>query len=123
MGADKEEYDGNTKQELLGWRILITIVDLLPHVEVVIGAGIELERDAPHPMEHEERAKHIADVGQSPWGFLWDTRDDIVEDLESSDADEVDSPRSCSKNSFRVSLLIASIFFVHGVRSVDGEEI
>ena len=66
MGADKEEYDGNTKQELLGWRILITIVDLLPHVEVVIGAGVELERDAPHPMEHEERAKHITDVGQSP---------------------------------------------------------
>jgi len=66
VGADKEEYDGNTKQELLGRRVLITIVDLLPHVEVVVGAGVELERNAPHPMEHEERAKHIADVGQSP---------------------------------------------------------
>lgn len=66
VGADKEKYDGNTEQELLGWRVLITIVDLLPHIEVVVGTGIELERNAPHPMEHEERAKHIADVGQSP---------------------------------------------------------
>ena len=66
MGAEEEEHDGDAEQELLGGRVLVAIVDLLPHVEVIVGTSVELERDAPHPMEHEERAKHIADVGQSP---------------------------------------------------------
>lgn len=66
VGADKEEHNRNAEQELLGRSVLITVVNLLPHVEIIVGAGVELERDAPHPMKHEEGAKHIADVGQSP---------------------------------------------------------
>lgn len=66
MGADKEEHDGNTEKKLLGWGVLITVVDLLPHVEIIVSPGVELERNAPHPVKHEEGAKHITDVGQSP---------------------------------------------------------
>lgn len=66
VGAEKEEHDGHAEQELLGRRILVPVVDLLPHVEVIVGTGVELERDAPHPVKHEERAEHIADVGQGP---------------------------------------------------------
>lgn len=66
VGAEKEEHDGYGEQELLGGGVLVAVVDLLPHVEVIVGTSVELERDAPHPMEHEERAEHIADVGESP---------------------------------------------------------
>ena len=52
MRAEEEEDDGYAKQELLGWRILIPIVDLLPHIEVIVGTGVEFKRNAAHPVEH-----------------------------------------------------------------------
>ena len=70
VGAEEEEYNGHTKQELLGRGILVAIVDLLPHIEIVIGASVELERNAPHPVEHEEGAEHVADVGEGPRSLL-----------------------------------------------------
>ena len=66
VGAEEEKYNGHTKQELLGRGILVAIVDLLPHIEIVVSTGIEFEWDAPHPVEHEERAEHVADVGKRP---------------------------------------------------------
>lgn len=66
VGADEEQNNRDAEQELLGRSVLIAVVNLLPHVEVIVGASVELERDAPHPMKHEEGAKHITDVGQSP---------------------------------------------------------
>lgn len=66
MGAEEEEHNGHTEQELLGRCVLVSIVDLLPHVEIIIGASVELEGDAPHPVKHKEGAEHIADVGQGP---------------------------------------------------------
>lgn len=92
VSAEEEEHDRHAEQELLGGGILVTVVDLLPHVEVVVGTSVELERDAPHPMEHEERAEHIADVGEGPRGLLRDTGDDIEEDLQRGNENEVDGP-------------------------------
>lgn len=66
VSAEKEQHDRHAEQELLGGGILVAVVNLLPHVEIIIGTSVELERDAPHPMEHEERAKHITDVGEGP---------------------------------------------------------
>lgn len=66
MRAEEEEADGNAEEELLRRGILVPIVDLLPHVEVIVGTSIELKGNAPHPVEHEERAEHIADVGEGP---------------------------------------------------------
>lgn len=66
MCAKQEETNGHAEEELLCGRILISIVDLLPHVEVVVRAGVEFKRDAPHPVEHEERTEHVADVGECP---------------------------------------------------------
>lgn len=92
MRAEEEEADGDAEQELLGRGVLVPIVDLLPHVEIVVGTGVELEGDAPHPVEHEEGTEHVADVGERPRGLLGDTGDDVVEDLEGDDQDEVDGP-------------------------------
>lgn len=57
--AQKEQDDGHTEEELLGRRVLRAIVDLLPHVEVVVGATIELERCAAHVVEHYVRTDHV----------------------------------------------------------------
>lgn len=66
VGAEEEEHNGHTEQELLGRCVLVPIVDLLPHVEIIVGTSVELEGDAPHIVEHKEGAEHIADVGQGP---------------------------------------------------------
>lgn len=92
MGTEQEEHDRYTKQELLGRCVLSSVVDLFPHVEVVVGAAVELERCAADPVEHEIRSKHVRDIGQSPRGLLRDAGDDIEEDLESEDEDKVNGP-------------------------------
>lgn len=66
MCTEEEEHDGDTEQELLRGCILIPIVDLLPHVEIIVSTGVEFEWDAPHPVEHDEGTEHIADVGKGP---------------------------------------------------------
>lgn len=70
VGAEEEEHDGHAEQELFGRGVLIAVIDLLPHVEIVVGTGVELEGDAPHPVKHEEGAEHVADVGEGPRGLL-----------------------------------------------------
>lgn len=54
MGTEEKQENRHAEQKLLGRGILIPIVDLLPHVEIVIGTSIELKRDTPHPMKHNE---------------------------------------------------------------------
>jgi len=66
MSAEKKENNGYAEEELLCRRILISIVDLLPHVEIIVSTGVEFEWNTPHPVEHDKRAEHVADVGESP---------------------------------------------------------
>lgn len=82
---------------------MVPIVNLLPHVEVIIGAGVELERDAPHPMEHKEGTEHVADIGQGPRSLLRDAWHNVVEDFQGGDEDEVDGPGTCSRDNIPVS--------------------
>ena len=95
MRAQQEEHDGHAEQELLGRRVLIAVVDLLPHVEVVVGARVEFERHALHPVEHQVGAEHVGDVGQRPRRFLRNARDDVEEDFEAEDQQDVDEPGAC----------------------------
>lgn len=59
VSADEEKNNGNTEQELFGGGILVAAIDLLPHVEIVIGPGVELKWHTSHPVEHEEGAGHV----------------------------------------------------------------
>jgi len=70
VGTEEEEHDGHAEEKLLGRGVLVAIVDLFPHVEIVVGTGVELERNSPHPVKHEEGAEHVADVGKGPRGLL-----------------------------------------------------
>lgn len=81
MSAEQKEHNRHTEQKLLGRSILVAVVDLLPHVEIIVRPGVELERNAPHVVEHDKRAEHVADVGEGPRGLLRDPGNDVVEDL------------------------------------------
>lgn len=94
MGAQEEKRDRYAEKKLLGWSVLSAIVDLLPHIQVVEGSAVELERYAANVVEHDVRANHVGNVGQRPRRFLGDTRNDIEEDFEASDYDDVDGPCS-----------------------------
>ena len=90
MRANQEQTYRHGEKILLRRCILIFIVDLLPHVEIVVGAGVELEGDAAHVVEHEVCGEHVGGVGEGPGGFLRDGGDDVVEDFEEEDEDYVD---------------------------------
>ena len=64
--TEQEEHDGHAQEELLGRGVLVAVVDLLPHVQVVVGAGVEFKGDAAHVVEHQVGAKHVGDVGEGP---------------------------------------------------------
>lgn len=81
VGAQEEEHDRDAEQEFLGGSVLGPIIDLLPHVQVVIGTPIELEGNSADIVEHDVRAKHVCYVGQCPRGLLRHAGDDVVEDL------------------------------------------
>lgn len=66
MRAEQEQDNGHAEQELLGRRVLGSVVNLLPHVQVVVGTAVELKGDAPDVVEHDVRADHVRDVGQRP---------------------------------------------------------
>lgn len=95
MRTEQEQTDRDREQEFLGGRILVPVVDLLPHVEIVIGASVELEGHAAHPVEHEKRAEHVGYVCEGPGQLLADARQDVVEDFKEDDQYRVDYPSSC----------------------------
>ena len=81
MSAKQEENNRNAKKKLFGWCVLIAVVYLFPHVQVVVGPCVELERDSLHVVKHQVGPKHVGDVRQSPRSLLRDTRHNVVEDL------------------------------------------
>ena len=93
--ADQEQTNRHAEQELLGRRVLVLVVDLLPHVEVVVRARVELERDPAHVVEHEVRGAVVGGVDERPGGLLRDAGNDVVEDFEEEDEDDVDEPGAC----------------------------
>lgn len=70
MGAHQEQRYRHEKEELLGGSVLVAIVNLLPHIEVVVCARVELKRHATDVMEHKIGSRHIGHVGQRPRRLL-----------------------------------------------------
>lgn len=64
--AQQEKHDRNSCEKLLRWSILCTVVHLLPHVELVVRARIEIERYSLDPVEHQEGARHVGEIRQCP---------------------------------------------------------
>ena len=66
VGTQQEEDDGDTQEEFLRRSVLVPVVDLLPHVQIVVGPRVEFKGDASDPVEHEVGAEHVDDVDESP---------------------------------------------------------
>lgn len=94
MCANQEQHNWYAEQELFCGRVLVAIVNLLPHVEVVKGSGIEVEGDSAHVVEHEVRSRHVGEVDQGPRCFLRHAGHDVEQDLAEEDEDDVDGPRA-----------------------------
>jgi len=91
--AQEEKHNRYTEQELLGWCVLRPIVDLLPHVQVIIGAAVEVEWNAANPVEHDVRPEHIGYVGKSPRSLLRDARDNVPKNFKGDYQHDMDCPR------------------------------
>jgi hypothetical protein len=92
VSTEKEKHNGYAQKELFGWRILVAIVDLLPHVQIVVCASVKLEWYASDPVEHEIGSEHVDDIGEGPRNLLRDARDYVEENLEAGNEDEVNCP-------------------------------
>ena len=51
--AQKEEDYRHTEKKFLRGGVLVPVVDLLPHVQIVVGACVEFEWNASDPVEHQ----------------------------------------------------------------------
>lgn len=102
--AEEEQHDRDAEQELLGGRVLGSVVDLLPHVQIVVCPSVKFKRHSSNVVEHEVRSSHVRDVRQCPRCLLRHAWHDIVEDLETHDEDEVDCPCPFGVDPVRVSV-------------------
>jgi len=116
--ADQEQTYGHREQELLGRCVLVAVVDLLPHVQVVIGASVELERYTAHVVKHEVAAEHVGDVGHGPGSLLRYRGHDVVENFQQQDDDYVNHPCTLHVDpvgvQVRVGFLVAELLEILG---------
>ena len=104
MCADEEQRNGDEEQEFLRGGVLVAVVDLLPHVEVVVCARIEVKGHAAHVVEHEIGPGRVREVDKRPGRLLRHAWDDVKEDLADEDQHEVDYPCACA--------VVSAAFFV-----------
>lgn len=53
MGRDQEEDDWHRHEVFFRRCVLVSVVDLLPHVEIIVGTSVEVEGNPAHPVEHQ----------------------------------------------------------------------
>ena len=75
--AEQKQHYGHRQKEFLCWSVLVSVVNLFPHVEVVVRSRIEFEGHASDVMEHEVGSGHVCDIGQRPRNLLSHSRHDI----------------------------------------------
>jgi hypothetical protein len=52
--AEKEQHYWHTKEEFLRRSILSPVIDLFPHVEIIVSASVKLEWYSSDPVKHKE---------------------------------------------------------------------
>lgn len=94
VGGDEKQTDGHSQQKLFCRSVLVSVINLLPHGQVVEGAGIELKGDSGHVVEHDVGANHVGDVGERPGQLAGHAGNEIEADLENANDEEMHSPRA-----------------------------
>lgn len=62
VGTEKKQHYRHTEEEFLRWRVLGPIVDLFPHIQVIVSTSVKFEGNSSDPVEHEEWAEHVGDI-------------------------------------------------------------
>ena len=62
MRADEKQHNGYAEKELLGWCVLVSIVDLFPHVQIVVGTRVEVKGHTAHVVEHEVGSGYVREI-------------------------------------------------------------
>ncbi len=60
--ANEKQHNGHAEKKLFGWCVLVPVVNLFPHVQVVVGARVEVKGHAAHVVEHEVGSRHVREV-------------------------------------------------------------
>lgn len=81
VGRDKKEADWDAQEKLFCGSVLVAIVDLFPHGQVIISAGIEFKGYSGNVVEHYVAANDIGDVCESPAEFLSDAGNEVINDF------------------------------------------
>lgn len=89
---NQKETNGDAEQKLLARSVLVTIVELLPHGQVVISARVEFKGNTSDVVEHYDGADNVRDIGKGPTELLVDTREKVVDNLQQGNNDKVDGP-------------------------------
>ena len=92
MRADQKQSKGHEKEKFLCRRVLVAIVDLLPHCQFVVGTRVEFKWCALEGVEHYIRADNISEVGQRPAELSGYARNEVVKDPKKHNYDNVDAP-------------------------------
>lgn len=66
MSAEEEQANRNAEKKLFRRGILVPVINLFPHIQVVVGAGVEFKRHAAYVMKHEIGTEHVDYVGEGP---------------------------------------------------------
>jgi hypothetical protein len=90
--TQKKQHNRYAEKEFLCRSVLSPIINLFPHIQIVVSAGVKLEGYSPDPMEHEERSKHVRYIRQGPGRFLGYSRDYVKKNLERSNQNQVYRP-------------------------------
>jgi len=51
--AQQEQANRDCQKELFCGGVLVAVIDLFPHVEVVVGTGVEFKGNTADPVEHQ----------------------------------------------------------------------
>ena len=90
--TQKKQHNRYAEKEFLCWSVLSSIINLLPHIQIVVSASVKLEGHSPHPVEHEERSKHVRYIRQGPGRFLGYSGNYVKKNLERSNQNQVYRP-------------------------------
>ena len=66
VSTEKEKHNWDAQEELFSRGVLVAVVNLLPHVQIVVCPSIEFERYASDPVEHEIGTEHADDICECP---------------------------------------------------------
>jgi len=66
----QKQHYWHAEEELFRRGVLGAIVDLLPHVQIIVSSCIKFKRYSSNPVEHEEGAEHVGYIRQGPRRFL-----------------------------------------------------